>query len=66
MASERLHLELCNLTLKQYPDIKVLMDEAYPELGGSWPKHTIKRLIEEFPATRAAEVARRFWLPRPW
>lgn len=49
MASERLHLELCNLTLKQYPDIKVLMDEAYPELGGSWPKHTIKRLIEEFP-----------------
>ncbi|WP_370217979.1 GNAT family N-acetyltransferase, partial [Thalassolituus sp.] len=49
MASERLQLELCNLTLDHYPDIKVLMDEAYPELGGAWPTHTIKRLIDQFP-----------------
>lgn len=49
MASEKSHLELCNLTLDQYAEIKSLMDEAYPELGGAWPEHTIQRLIEEFP-----------------
>ena len=49
MASERLHLELCNLSLVQYDQIKILMDEAYPELGGAWPQHTIQRLIDEFP-----------------
>lgn len=49
MGNEKSHLELCNLTLDQYSQIKSLMDEAYPELGGAWPEHTIQRLIEEFP-----------------
>ena len=49
MVTEKSHLELCNLTLDQYSEIKHLMDEAYPELGGAWPEHTIQRLIEEFP-----------------
>ena len=33
-----------------------------------WEKNVDRweRLIEEYPATRAAEAARRFWLPRPW
>lgn len=42
-------LTICNLTLDQYPDIKALMDEAYPELGGAWPRHTLARLIKQFP-----------------
>lgn len=42
-------LTICNLTLDQYPEIKSLMDEAYPGLGGAWPRHTIARLIEQFP-----------------
>ncbi|MDF1762685.1 MAG: carbon-nitrogen hydrolase family protein, partial [Oleibacter sp.] len=37
------------LTMDQYPDIKALMDEAYPELGGAWPEHTIQGLILSFP-----------------
>ena len=49
MLSDKPHLELCNLTFAQYPQIKHMMDEAYPELGGAWPEHTIQRLIEEFP-----------------
>ncbi|MEK9767042.1 MAG: hydrolase, partial [Thalassolituus sp.] len=49
MTTEKTHLELCNLSLVQYDQIKVLMDEAYPELGGAWPQHTIERLIDEFP-----------------
>ena len=49
MLSDKPHLELCNLTFAQYSQIKQMMDEAYPELGGAWPEHTIQRLIEEFP-----------------
>ncbi len=49
MSLEKARLEICNLTMDQYPQIKSLMDEAYPDLGGSWPQHTIKRLIEDFP-----------------
>ncbi|MFP6789340.1 MAG: carbon-nitrogen hydrolase family protein [Thalassolituus sp.] len=49
MSSEKTRLEICNLTTDQYPLIKELMDEAYPELGGAWPEHTISLLIEKFP-----------------
>ncbi len=49
MTAEQRHLELCNLSLDQYPQIKHLMDEAYQDIGGAWPKHTIQMLIEEFP-----------------
>lgn len=49
MALEKARIEICNLSLSQYPNIKALMDEAYPDLGGAWPAHTIERLITEFP-----------------
>jgi GNAT superfamily N-acetyltransferase len=35
--------------VEHYPQIKALMDEAYPELGGAWPEHTLAHLIKEFP-----------------
>ncbi|TCS43314.1 bifunctional GNAT family N-acetyltransferase/carbon-nitrogen hydrolase family protein [Reinekea marinisedimentorum] len=49
MAIEAARIEICNLTLDQYSEIKALMDDAYPDLGGAWPKHTIEQLIEDFP-----------------
>lgn len=49
MSSETTQLALGNLTKSQYPQIKALMDQAYPDLGGAWPSHTIFRLIEQFP-----------------
>lgn len=49
MSLEKARLEICNLSMDQYPQIKALMDEAYPELGGAWPRHTISHLIRDFP-----------------
>ncbi|WMN58516.1 bifunctional GNAT family N-acetyltransferase/carbon-nitrogen hydrolase family protein [Pseudoalteromonas xiamenensis] len=49
MPHEKARLTLCNLKQEDYPKIKGLMDEAYPDLGGAWPSHTIYRLIEQFP-----------------
>ncbi|MFC3680315.1 carbon-nitrogen hydrolase family protein [Bacterioplanoides pacificum] len=49
MAIEAARIEICNLTLDQYPQIKALMDDAYPDLGGAWPRHTIEQLIADFP-----------------
>ncbi len=49
MAIEEARLQLCNLTIEQYPQIKTLMDEVYAELGGAWPEHTIRYLIDQFP-----------------
>ncbi|HEY7773707.1 MAG TPA: bifunctional GNAT family N-acetyltransferase/carbon-nitrogen hydrolase family protein [Marinagarivorans sp.] len=49
MSSEQTRLELCNLSMALYPQIKALMDEVYAELGGAWPSHTIEYLIAEFP-----------------
>jgi len=31
MSAEKTHLEICNLTKEQYPQIKTLMDQAYPD-----------------------------------
>ena len=49
MSLEKARIEICNLKLEQYAQIKALMDEAYPDLGGSWPRHTIETLIKDFP-----------------
>lgn len=49
MVIEAARIEICNLTLDQYAQIKALMDDAYPDLGGAWPKHTIEQLIKDFP-----------------
>ena len=44
-----LHLTIRNLTNDDYDEIKVLMDKVYHDLGGSWPEHTIHKLIKDFP-----------------
>lgn len=49
MSTEQTRLEICNLSLEMYPQVKALMDEVYAELGGAWPSHTIEYLIQEFP-----------------
>ncbi|MCP5348523.1 MAG: carbon-nitrogen hydrolase family protein [Gammaproteobacteria bacterium] len=49
MSIEQARLEICNLSMEMYPQIKQLMDDEFPDLGGAWPRHTIASLIEEFP-----------------
>jgi predicted amidohydrolase/GNAT superfamily N-acetyltransferase len=49
MSLEDLHLNLRNLTSEDYPQLKMLMDAVYHDIGGAWPKHTIDKLIQEFP-----------------
>ena len=49
MTVEQTRLEICNLSMDLYPQVKKLMDEVYTELGGAWPSHTIEYLINEFP-----------------
>ena len=49
MTVEHTRLEICNLSMVLYPQIKALMDEVYSTLGGAWPSHTIEYLIDEFP-----------------
>lgn len=49
MSTEKFRIEICNLSMAQYPDIQELMDDAYPDMGGAWPQHTIQRLIKDFP-----------------
>ncbi|MGI1678913.1 MAG: bifunctional GNAT family N-acetyltransferase/carbon-nitrogen hydrolase family protein [Cellvibrionaceae bacterium] len=44
-----LHLKIRNLEIADYVELKQLMDEVYDDIGGAWSKHTIKRLIEDFP-----------------
>lgn len=43
------HLHLRNLTSDDYPQLKKLMDRVYDDIGGSWPKETIEKLVAEFP-----------------
>ncbi|WP_419148617.1 carbon-nitrogen hydrolase family protein [Pseudoalteromonas 'SMAR'] len=49
MSIEKARISLCNLEKSDYDQVKRLMDEAYPDLGGAWPSHTIFRLIDQFP-----------------
>ncbi len=49
MAHEELHLNLRNLTLEDYDQLQELMDSIYDDIGGSWPRETIKALVEQFP-----------------
>ncbi|XOV80880.1 MAG: nitrilase-related carbon-nitrogen hydrolase [Aestuariibacter sp.] len=48
MSSNNHHILLRPLKLSDYSQVKTVMDEAYPDLGGAWPKHTLKRLVEDF------------------
>ncbi|MBS9402699.1 GNAT family N-acetyltransferase [Halomonas sp. TRM85114] len=49
MSLDDLHLNLRNLTPDDYPQLKLLMDKVYHDIGGAWPKPTIDKLIKEFP-----------------
>ncbi len=49
MAHEELHLNLRNLQLDDYEQLQKLMDRVYDDIGGAWPKDTIKALVEQFP-----------------
>ncbi|OEY67598.1 bifunctional GNAT family N-acetyltransferase/carbon-nitrogen hydrolase family protein [Marinobacter sp. X15-166B] len=49
MAHEELHLNLRNLSLEDYSQLKHLMNRVYDDIGGSWPKTTIDALVEQFP-----------------
>ncbi|WP_336366500.1 bifunctional GNAT family N-acetyltransferase/carbon-nitrogen hydrolase family protein [Marinobacter sp. C2H3] len=49
MPHEELHLNLRNLTLEDYDQLKILMDSVYDDIGGAWPRDTIKALVEQFP-----------------
>jgi predicted amidohydrolase/GNAT superfamily N-acetyltransferase len=42
-------LQLRNLRMGDYPQIKRLMDVVYPDLDGAWPKQVIASLIQRFP-----------------
>ena len=48
MAHEELHLNLRNLTLEDYDQLKILMDTVYDDIGGAWPQPTIEGLINQF------------------
>ncbi|MEJ2668994.1 MAG: GNAT family N-acetyltransferase [Gammaproteobacteria bacterium] len=43
------HLELRNLELSDYADIKQLMDEVYANLGGAWPLKKFETQLKTFP-----------------
>ncbi len=46
---EDLHLKLRNLEKSDYPELQTLMDSVYHDIGGSWPEHTIFKLIDDLP-----------------
>ncbi|EKE77907.1 bifunctional GNAT family N-acetyltransferase/carbon-nitrogen hydrolase family protein [Gallaecimonas xiamenensis] len=49
MSTEDLILKVRELTKNDFPQLKQLMDLVYKDIGGSWPKHTIEHLINQFP-----------------
>lgn len=49
MSPEELHLQMRNLREDDYPQLKLLMDSVYDDIGGAWEQHTIRKLITEFP-----------------
>lgn len=42
-------LEIRNLELSDYPDIKEIMDQAYAVMGGAWSKQDFRTLLSLFP-----------------
>jgi len=42
-------LNLRNLTLEDYPDIKNIMDILYPAMGGAWPEKKFRAQLSTFP-----------------
>jgi len=57
MSSDNKHdlrLELRNLRLGDYPQVRTLMERLYADLGGAWPRSTVEALIREFPGGQIA------------
>jgi len=49
------HIELRNLLLSDFPDLNEIFKQSYAAVGGgSWPKHTIERLLNDFPEGQLA------------
>ena len=46
---EQHRLKLRNLRTEDYQAVRGLMDQVYPDIGGSWPQSTVDGLIEDFP-----------------
>jgi len=46
---EQHRLKLRNLQPDDYPTVRTLMDQVYPDIGGAWPRSTVDRLIADFP-----------------
>lgn len=42
-------LKLRNLTVDDIPQLEALMDRVYDDIGGSWPRESLEKLIQEFP-----------------
>lgn len=55
---EDLHLKLRNLEKSDYPELQTLMDSVYHDIGGSWPEHTIFKLIDDLPEGQICLVDR--------
>ncbi|WP_406667389.1 GNAT family N-acetyltransferase [Gallaecimonas sp. GXIMD1310] len=49
MSTEELILTVRELSKKDFPQLQILMDQVYHDIGGSWPEHTISALIDQFP-----------------
>ena len=41
-------LELRNLRVHEYDQIKAVMDNVYPDMGGAWPKNKYVSMLRTF------------------
>jgi predicted amidohydrolase/GNAT superfamily N-acetyltransferase len=44
-----LHLKLRNLDTEDIPQLEILMEKVYSDIGGAWPRQTLLALFQEFP-----------------
>ena len=52
--TEDFHLKIAEIKKKDYPQLKLLMDRVYANLGGAWSKTTVHTLIDSFPEGQIA------------
>ncbi len=55
---EDLHLKIRILEKSDYPQLKLLMDSIYDDIGGAWPEHTIFKLMADLPEGQICLVDR--------
>ena len=49
MSGSEVKLELRNLRVDDYPEIKEIMDRVYPGMGGAWPEKKYLSMLKVFP-----------------